>query len=75
MAYDARMKSGIKQLKKWMVRRDVDLREAAEIIGVHYTYLSKILNDRRAPGLQSALRIQHSTGIPVMAWREQNVDS
>jgi transcriptional regulator with XRE-family HTH domain len=68
------MKSGIAQLNAWMQRREVNLREAADLIGIHFTQLSKFINGRRRPGLKSALLIERRTGIPVEAWEDSDVD-
>lgn len=51
-----------------MKRSRINQREAARIIGVHYTFLNQILAGRRTPGLANAVTIERETGIPVAAW-------
>lgn len=54
-----------------MERRDLNQREAAKVLGIHYMCLNQYLQvgaRRRTPGLASALRIQEKTGIPVTIW-------
>lgn len=68
------MKSGSEQLTDWIVRRQATQEEAAELLEIHYTLLSKYINGRRRPGLDSAIQIERKTGIPVEAWASENVD-
>lgn len=62
------MQNGRERLRQWIDRSKVDQTEAAGLIGMHPTQLSHILNDRRRPGLDTAVKIERATGIPVEAW-------
>lgn len=63
-----RTMTGRERLKHWLKRSNVNQREAARIIGIHFTHLSQILSGRRSPGLANAVVIERETGIPVEAW-------
>lgn len=60
--------NGRERLKHWLTRSNINQREAARIIGIHFTHLSQILSGRRSPGLANAVVIERETGIPVEAW-------
>lgn len=62
------MKSGPEQLRDWMSRREVNQREAAELLSITDVFLSQILNHVRTPGLANAIKIERQTGIPVESW-------
>lgn len=67
----ARETPGQKALRDWMERRDMNQREAAKVLGIHYMCLNQYLQigeRRRQPGLASALLIQDKTGIPMSIW-------
>jgi transcriptional regulator with XRE-family HTH domain len=59
---------GAARLWVWLDRVKKNQREAAEMLGVHYTYLNQILSGDRIPGLANAHRIERLTGIPTEAW-------
>ena len=62
------MQPGPTQLRAWMARRDVNLAEAADLLGFHQTFLSKILNGHRTPGLTNAIHIEDVTGVSTRSW-------
>ena len=62
------MQSGASQLRDWMERRDVNLEEAADLLGFAQSFLSKLLNGHRRPGLRNAIRIENVAGVSVRAW-------
>ena len=68
------MKSGAEQLKDWMDRRGFNHTEAAEYLGWDMTFVSKLVNGKRAPGLTNAVKIERETGIPVEAWMSSDLD-
>lgn len=68
------MQSGAQQLKDWMHRRRFMQQEAAEYFGWDETYISQLVNGRRSPGLDNAVKIERATGIPVEAWVTTEVD-
>lgn len=68
------MNEGRTRLRAWMERSRLTQRKAAEMLGMHYTFLSQILNDLRTPALATAIRIERITGIPVEAWMPTEVD-
>ena len=69
------MKSGPEQLKDWMHRRKFLQAEAAEYLGVHFTFVCRLVSGKRSPGLDNAVKIERLTGIPVEAWLPQPVNS
>lgn len=62
------MEAGRKQLRDWMRRRQLNGREAAKLLGFHYTLLSNYVTGKRFPGRDNAVAIERETGIPVEAW-------
>lgn len=60
--------NGREQLRAWLERSRVSQREAARLLGVHFTHVSQILSGRRSPGLANAIAIERATGIPVESW-------
>jgi transcriptional regulator with XRE-family HTH domain len=56
-----------------MDRRMVNQRETAELLGITEAYLSQLLNNKRQPGLDNAIKIERLTGIPVEAWTLSDV--
>jgi plasmid maintenance system antidote protein VapI len=64
------MQHGRVQLRAWIDRMGLTDRAAAKLLGIHWTFLSQILNRplNRAPGLRTAIKIERTTGIPVEAW-------
>lgn len=72
------MDAGREQLRAWMLRAKLTQREAAKLLGIHYTFLSQILstsNKRRSPALATAVTIERVTGVPVEAWMPTPVDA
>jgi len=69
------MKSGAGQLLDWMRRRGFTATEAAEYFGWDLTFVSKLVNGRRLPGLTNAIAIERKTGIPVEAWMSSALDT
>jgi plasmid maintenance system antidote protein VapI len=68
------MQSGAWQLRDWMTRRGLLQNEAAEALGFHEAFISQLVNGRRSPGLNNALKIERVTGIPVSAWASTRLD-
>jgi transcriptional regulator with XRE-family HTH domain len=66
--------TGSERLAQWIERGKLSQVEAARIIGIDKTQLSQILNDKRRPGLDNAVRIERATGISVEAWVPTPVD-
>lgn len=62
------MQSARAQLADWIERRGLNQREAARLLGLHYTYLSQILLGKRSPGLANAILIQRTTGVSAESW-------
>lgn len=73
-AYISRMQTGQERLREWLERSKLTQRAAAELLRMHYTFLSQILNGNRSPALGTAVRIERVTGIPVEAWMPTEVD-
>lgn len=61
--------------KDWILRRGWNQRIAAKQLGIHYTYVNKMVLGHFRPGLQVALRIERLTGIPARDWMATEVDN
>lgn len=68
------MKAGADQLRDWMKRRGFNQTQTAEHFGWDETFISKLLLERRQPGLENAIKIERETGIPVEAWVSSPLD-
>lgn len=68
------MQSGRERLREWIERSKLTQRTAAELLGMHYTFVNQILSGRRSPALGTAVWIERITGIPVEAWMPTEVD-
>lgn len=69
------MQDGATQLLDWMKRRGFTQTEAAEFFGWDMTFVSKLVNGHRLPGLVNAVKIERETGIPVEAWVSSELDT
>jgi transcriptional regulator with XRE-family HTH domain len=67
------MMSGRERLALWLDRSKLNQREAAVLLGMHFTHLNQILSGRRTPGLANAVTIERATGIPAEAWLASEV--
>ncbi len=56
------------RLKAWIARAGLTQRAAAQLFGMHYTFLNQILTGRRSPALANAVKIERETGIAAGAW-------
>lgn len=70
-----RTDDGAAQLADWMERRGLNITETAEYFGWDLTFVSKLLNRKRLPGLVNSLTIERATGIPVEAWVPSELDT
>lgn len=73
-----RVHMGVERLRRWIDRSQLSQTEAAAIIGIDMTVLSRILSGERRPGLKMAVRIAKKTGIPVEVWLDdsgENLDA
>lgn len=68
------MPHGRERLRDWIDRSRLTQRAAAELLGIHYTFLSQLLNNDRTPALATAVRIERVTGIPVESWMPTDGD-
>ena len=68
------MDSGAEQLKDWMRRRGFKSADAARYLEMDEPYISVLVNAKRTPGLDNAIKLERLTGIPVEAWMETEVD-
>jgi hypothetical protein len=73
-AYTVPMLDGQTRLREWLRRSMLSQRAGAELLGMHFTFINKILRCGRAPSLATAIRIERVTGIPVEAWMPTGVD-
>jgi hypothetical protein len=69
------MMSGAEHLIDWMKRRGFNFTEAAEYLGWDLTFVSKLANGHRLPGLTNAIHLERCCGIPVEAWVSSELDS
>lgn len=68
------MYSGPDQLRDWMRRRGFTQADAARYLGWDQGNISVVLAGKRTLGLETALRIERLTGIPVEAWSATESD-
>jgi plasmid maintenance system antidote protein VapI len=68
------MYSGSDQLRDWMRRRGFTQADAARYLGWDQGNISVVLAGKRTLGLETALRVERLTGIPVEAWSETESD-
>jgi transcriptional regulator with XRE-family HTH domain len=61
-------RSGRRLLAHWIERMRLTQGEAAEHIGISRVKLNQYLNSEARPSLETAIRIEDATGIPVRAW-------
>lgn len=64
------MKSGREQLRDWIAKREMNQREAADFLGMNEVHFGQILNGVRQAGLNTAIKIEEHTGIPIKSWRQ-----
>lgn len=67
------MHSGRERLAAWLKRSNLNQREGAKLLRLHWTFLNQILLGRRSPGLANAVLIERVTGVPVEAWLSTRV--
>lgn len=65
---DTPMMTGAEHLIDWMKRRGFNFTEAADYLGWDLTFISKLANGHRLPGLTNAIHMERRCGIPVEAW-------
>ena len=68
------MDSGAEQLKDWMRRRGFKSADAARYLEMDEPYISVLVNAKRTPGLDNALKLERLTGIPVEAWASSDLN-
>lgn len=69
------MESGAEQLRDWMRRRGFTQADAARFLNFDAASMSNFCAGKRTPGLETALRIERLTGIPVEAWASTDIDN
>ena len=63
------MRTGADQLRSWIQRQGFKHQaDAADALGIHFTFVSHLLAGRRVPSLGKAVKIERVTGIPAEAW-------
>ena len=65
--------TGRQRLAEYRKRSRLKQYELADLIGMHDTTLSQVLSGKRRPGLDTALRIEAATGIPVESWMDTKI--
>lgn len=70
-----RFTEGCRRLRSWMERSRLNQVAAAEVIGVSYALFNKLYLGVRLPGRDTAVQIEHRTGIPVDAWVSRRLDN
>lgn len=61
-------KTGAERLAAYRDRLKYKQYELADLLDLDETHLSQILNGKRRPGLEIAVRIEERTGIPAESW-------
>ena len=62
------MTEGQTLLLGWLRRSKTRRSELAERLGITRPYMTQITKGLRRPGLELMIRIEFTTGIPVIAW-------
>jgi plasmid maintenance system antidote protein VapI len=62
------MKSGAQLFREWMDRCRYNQQEAADFLGMHFTFVSMLVNGHRTPSLRKAFQIERMTGVPAASW-------
>jgi plasmid maintenance system antidote protein VapI len=63
------MQSGSELLKQWIERSGYKRQaDVAEFFQFKESFLSMLVNGKRVPSLDNAVKIESLTGIPVQAW-------
>ncbi len=65
--------SGRHELRAWTDRSLLRDSELAVRLGVSRPYMSQIFHGERRPGLELLLLIAEVTGIPLVAWKADDV--
>lgn len=69
------MQSGAALLKAWIGRSGYRTQaDVASAFGFKESFLSMLVNGKRAPSLDNAVKIERFTGIPVQAWSSSSND-
>lgn len=61
-------KTGAQRLAEYRDKHRYKQYELAELLGLDDAHVSQLLNGKRRPGLEIAVRIEERTGIPARAW-------
>lgn len=67
------LNKGRDRLAEYCKRSRLKQYELADLLAMHETTLSHVLSGKRRPGLDTALRIEAVTGIPVSSWSDTRV--
>ena len=62
------MQSGARLLREWIERRGYNQRQTADLLNLHESMVSMLVNAARIPTLHMAVKIEELTGIPVKVW-------
>jgi transcriptional regulator with XRE-family HTH domain len=62
------VRSGRELLAQWIVRQRMTQGEAADQIGISRVKLNQYLNREAKPSLETAIRIEDTTGIGIRLW-------
>jgi plasmid maintenance system antidote protein VapI len=62
------MRAGHLLLREWIDRSKLQDQQAAELLKIHRSFLSRILGGTRLPTLTNACHFEEVTGVPVRAW-------
>lgn len=63
------------RLRAWIERSGLQQYEAADLLGMEPTTLSRVLNAVRRPSFEDAGKIEAQTGIQAVAWLHVTVGS
>jgi plasmid maintenance system antidote protein VapI len=56
------------RLRAWLIKNDMNQREAASYFDIDYTFICALLAGRRKAGLGVAVRLEKMAGIPAGSW-------
>ena len=71
------MKKGAVKLKKYLAQHDMSQQQFAQISGVNYSVICRIVRGDRLPGIRSAMKISEALGecsMDATDWTEEFVE-
>ena len=62
------LNAGAERLEAYRLKHGYKQYELADLLSLDEAHVSQILNGKRKPGLEIAVRIEDRTGVPAESW-------